>query len=435
MAALEANGNSRKVKAVTRSVGKGGLAILDQGLFGGANFVVNILLARWLTPTEFGAFGLAQAVFLLFAAFHSAILIEPMMVFGSGKYADRLQHYLGILLWGHFGLMLPVSLVLVGVAFALREIYSVAVEQALLALAATGACMLLLLLLRQIFYVRLQPGWSAMSAGIYCAAGLSCLYAIWTAGYLSSVTAFGALAVGSVSASALSLYRIRPKYFPNGSQLTARAVAQDHWSYGRWSTATALLMWLPGNIYYTLLPAWVGLEGVAGLKALMNLVMPLLQSISAVSNLVVPQMVRDLREGGTERLAKRIRIGLVVFCAPCFLYLGAIWFFRNEIFGWLYHGKYVEYAAWPLLLVGLLPLCRGIVAIFGGSLRALERPDQIFRSYVVSKVVGLVLGVPLAAWAGVSGAAAGLLLSSIATAVGMAWLNRRILAKPIASTS
>ena len=27
---------------------KGGLTVLDQGLFSGANFLVNILLARWL---------------------------------------------------------------------------------------------------------------------------------------------------------------------------------------------------------------------------------------------------------------------------------------------------------------------------------------------------------------------------------------------------
>ncbi|MGB5153560.1 MAG: hypothetical protein WBN74_07940, partial [Candidatus Sulfotelmatobacter sp.] len=29
---------------------KGGLAILDQGVFAGSNFVISILLARWLSP-------------------------------------------------------------------------------------------------------------------------------------------------------------------------------------------------------------------------------------------------------------------------------------------------------------------------------------------------------------------------------------------------
>jgi hypothetical protein len=38
---------------------KGSLAVLDQGLFSGANFIVNILLARWLAPEEYGAFAVA----------------------------------------------------------------------------------------------------------------------------------------------------------------------------------------------------------------------------------------------------------------------------------------------------------------------------------------------------------------------------------------
>jgi hypothetical protein len=34
---------------------KGGLAVLDQGLISGSNFLVGILLARWLAPAEYGA--------------------------------------------------------------------------------------------------------------------------------------------------------------------------------------------------------------------------------------------------------------------------------------------------------------------------------------------------------------------------------------------
>ena len=68
----------------------------------GTNFVVNILLARWLTPAEYGAFALAYSVFVLLGVFHIAILIEPMLVFGPGRYRERFPEYLGILLRGHF---------------------------------------------------------------------------------------------------------------------------------------------------------------------------------------------------------------------------------------------------------------------------------------------------------------------------------------------
>ena len=111
-------------------VGKGSFALLDQGLFAGANFIVNILLARWLTPGEYGAFAVAFSVFLLLGVFHTAIFTEPMMVFGPGKYREGLPEYFGILLRGHFALMLPGAALLTAVAFLLGRFYSPAVERA-----------------------------------------------------------------------------------------------------------------------------------------------------------------------------------------------------------------------------------------------------------------------------------------------------------------
>ena len=43
---------------------KGCLAVADQGVFAVSNFLLNILLARWLAPADYGAFALAYSVFL-----------------------------------------------------------------------------------------------------------------------------------------------------------------------------------------------------------------------------------------------------------------------------------------------------------------------------------------------------------------------------------
>src|ERR1700685_915370 len=93
-------------------VGKGSLAVLDQGLFASSNFLLNVLLARWLAPADYGAFALAYSIFLLLLVLHNALLTAPMLVFGSGKYRERFREYLGVLLRVHFTLMLPVAAVL-----------------------------------------------------------------------------------------------------------------------------------------------------------------------------------------------------------------------------------------------------------------------------------------------------------------------------------
>jgi hypothetical protein len=42
---------------------KAGLAVLDQGLFTGSHFIINVLLARWLEPAQYGAFAVRTRCF------------------------------------------------------------------------------------------------------------------------------------------------------------------------------------------------------------------------------------------------------------------------------------------------------------------------------------------------------------------------------------
>ena len=67
----------------------GGLAILGQGAFAGSHFLMNVLLASWLSPEDYGAFALAYSGFLLFLMLYSACVYEPLIVFGSGRYAGH----------------------------------------------------------------------------------------------------------------------------------------------------------------------------------------------------------------------------------------------------------------------------------------------------------------------------------------------------------
>src|SRR3954470_23333844 len=68
-------------RRLARLGSQGFWAIADQGLFAVSNLLVNVLLARGLAPAEYGAFATAYTVLLLVTGFHSALLIEPMLVF------------------------------------------------------------------------------------------------------------------------------------------------------------------------------------------------------------------------------------------------------------------------------------------------------------------------------------------------------------------
>ncbi len=78
---------------------KGGLAILDNGLISGSNFLLGILLARWLAPEEYGAYALAFSIFILVGFLYQALLLEPLSVFAGSVFRGNLRGYLKKTLW------------------------------------------------------------------------------------------------------------------------------------------------------------------------------------------------------------------------------------------------------------------------------------------------------------------------------------------------
>jgi O-antigen/teichoic acid export membrane protein len=404
---------------------KGAFAIADQALFSGSNFLVNVLLARWLTPAQYGAYSLAYAVFLLFAGMHTAVLTEPMVVFGAGKYRSHFNRYLRTVVSSHWAVMLPASLLMLVVAVFLGRVYSRDAQDAFLGLVVGAGAILLFWIVRRVFYILLQPGWAVAGGALYLVAILGAVAALRTIGRLSSFTAFLGMAAASVITSMLLLARFFREPKEESGALTFSTVAVDHWRYGRWALGSAVISWFPGQVYYALLPAWLGLEGSAALRALMNFAMPVLQAISALSMLLLPALVRNRQSEGGSKMTRTMLGFLALFLSGSIVYCALLWTFRQQIFHVFYGGKYEQYSGWPMLLVGLLPFGTCASAVLGSGLRAIERPDLILWCYIASAISSVAFGIPLAAKLGVSGALLGLLISSLVTVALMGWFWKR----------
>ena len=399
----------RTVRSWLPWLAKVSLAVADQGVFAVSNFLLNVLLARWLAPADYGAFALAYSVFLFLLIVHNALVTAPMLVFGPGKYRERFAEYLGILLRGHFALMLSGSALLVVAALLLGNIYSVVVERALLALAVAAPFILLLWLLRRAFYARLDPRWAAASGGVYLVILVAGTVVLRSARLLSPSTGFLSMGAASLITSVLLLARLRPTLKTDSP--TIRAVATDHWRYGKWVAAGAGPNWVTDNIYFMVLPAWVGLADAGALKALLNLAQPASQSISALGALLMPILVHDREVEGLGGMKRTMKWSLVLFVSGSAAYMTLLWGARFQIFHFLYGGKFSAYDSWLVLLVGLLPIAQSLPNVVGAALGALERPKLGFWSNIGSGICALLLGVPLAYWLGVRGALLGIAVS------------------------
>jgi O-antigen/teichoic acid export membrane protein len=402
----------------------GGLAVLGQGLFAGSHFLVNVLLARWLSPEQYGAFALAYAAFLLFFMLYSACVYEPLIVFGSGRYAGRFQEYFRLLARGNVLVLVVLSCLMFGTSFLLSHFFPSEVARDFAALSLAAPFVLVTWLGRGGFYARMKPGEAAWGGAVYFFTLLAAMIVLRLAGRLSGSAAFLSMGLAGLASNAFLFSRFHFRWRGGPGSLRLKQVWGDHWSYGRWALASAAVSWFPQNIYYVLLPARTGLEGVAALRALTNLINPIIHTLTALAAVLIPALVRNYHQGGIARMNRTMRILIILLVPGSVAYLLLLWSCRSLLFQVLYARKYQEYSTWPLLLTALVPITTAAAIIAGSGLRAIEKPKWIFWSYAAATASAIVPGLPLTWYSGVLGAAGALLISGTVAGALMAWFFR-----------
>lgn len=401
-----------EVQTLRRWATKGGLAVLDQGLFSGANFLVNILLARWLPPEEYGAFAVALSVFYLLAGFHTAVLTEPMMVFGAGKYREHFRKYLGMLLWGHWAISALIALVLGTAAFVMARLGSPPMAQALAGLAIASPFLLLLWLARRAPYVEMRPQWAVVGSGVNLLVTLGGLFLLWRLGLLSSLTGLVLLGSAGAVASFVLLLHIRPRVVGFVKNPTPGMVLADHRSYGGWNVLAFVAYWASGQIIMMLLiPIFLGLAASAAVAAVWNLYRPVSLFMQSLGLVILPTFSRWVDQGvpGPELRRRVTRLALLLG-GTVGLYGFVLTLGAEPVLHLLYGEKYNEH--WMLVgLFGASSAASVATGIFVSLLKARGETRAVSAVWAMSAVLIAVLSVPLMYLAGVEGAIVAVLCS------------------------
>src|ERR1700761_3547253 len=74
------------------------VALFDQGLVSGANFLTNVLLARAFGVRDYGVFALAWIAVLFANSLQYALIVTPMMSVGPKQDEDDRPSYFGAVL-------------------------------------------------------------------------------------------------------------------------------------------------------------------------------------------------------------------------------------------------------------------------------------------------------------------------------------------------
>jgi O-antigen/teichoic acid export membrane protein len=402
-------------------IGRGAWAVADQGFFALSAFLINIMLARELAPAEFGAYSVAFTIYLLVGVPYSAMCLEPMLVFGAGRFKDRLGPYLSWVFTLQGALTVGMGVLCAAAAGVAALLKEREMALALAGLTLSMPSMLFLWMARKACYIEMRPQPAAVAGAGNLVVTIGALWLLGHLGWLSTFAAFVTMGVIGLAASVALTWWLRVRPPQRGAAVSAREVMAEHWRYGRWAVATGTLHWIPGNLYSLTLPLWAGLEGSAALRSLMNLFMPIAQANSALGILLLAVYVRHKASG---RLARTVRLSALGFLAATVAYWLLLGLFHHPVMVWLYKGKYVEYGH-LLWIFGLVPVVTSLCTVYGGVLRASERPDLVFWGQLAGTAVTVTLGTVLTWRMGLPGAIIGMALSFAVAAATLWHMTRR----------
>lgn len=376
--------------------GRGALAILDQGLISGSNFIISIILARTLSPGDYGVYALAFEVLLLLTVAYTSLVLEPMSVFGSSVYREHSREYFGALLRAHAaGSVVIVFLISASAATVYLINPASSLAGALMGVSVAGPLVLLYWMARRTYYMRLSPRGALTGGGVYCLVLMCGLFTLTHWKLLSPMSAFLLLGAGSATASLFMLKALRPRLSGRDLHLRASEVLRRHWVYGRWALASAIpSCFFSGAMYYLLLSQFGGLGDAGEMKALLNLNSPVSQAFVAVSLLSLPYASHVFHRDGTGSLSRLISRMTLLYVGGPVLYWIVIVAFGGPVVHLLYGGKYTMVAGLlPLLALG--SVFRISVSANANILRAMESPSTVCGIYASVGVLSVLAGIPL----------------------------------------
>lgn len=382
---------------------KGGFAVLDQGLYSGANFIGSILLARWLDVRQFGEFAIGFTILIFFMQIYTSFILEPMGILGPSNYGDRLKPYLRRHVDLLFIITTPVAVFLAASVVFVRHLNNDSSMSPTLFYSLLGLPFFLFpLLMRRIFYVLQKPGFAFLGSVVYFFGLTGCLLVIKEASKLTSTN--GTLVV-LLSASAsgllmLSLLRTDRVFL---QEIDLKSVLREIWSFGRWLLLSGLLIGLATQSQVYLTGILSNLEDAGAVRILQNFIQPMMLVFTALSALVTPIIASAFASGNYQSVRRKIAQFIFGACLLALTYECLLILFGNSLSHALFFGKYSIYAS-QIPIWGLIPL---IWSLFWGgviALQAIQKPNAMVVISGVWAISSLVSGLTLIPSWGVWGA-------------------------------
>ena len=398
----------------------GSIALLDQLLVSGTNFLTALLVGRLCGPEELGFYSLGFSIAIVVLGLQESLIVSPYIHF-RGRFEGRsLTDYSGAALLSSALLSLPVvlGLLLGGTVWHLSRASQMGVL--LWVMAAAVPFLVLREFGRRFHFSNLQSKRSLRLDAVTVGLQLGFLGALVALDWFSALNALLSAGLACAVTGLAWLFRRRNQFGLNRQGWVP--AARRNWNFGKWIWAAQMIYYLKSEILILWLLAFILGEAATGVfaacLAVVYLSNPFVLGIGQILSPWIKQALDREGQAGMRQLIHRTAAGLAVPMAGfCLLLM----LFGQDMLA-IFYGEAFGRRQGVIVVLGLSVLTAVLGMAPRAGLSALGRPDLRFKT----DLTGSVLGVSCSAWLISSwellGVACGLWVGHL-VATGLQWLR------------
>lgn len=403
-----------------RSVRPGYWVLADQAIVSLSNFVTSMMVARALGVEVFGMYTLGVLAWLFAQLVHHSLITAPLMSLRpDGNRVENTDEQSDLTL---LSFLLIVGLAL-GVAFVFRALHHLAPSWRLGEVWWIWSLVIFFGIhqeyIRKVAFARKQVRLAFVSDLIRFGGQVVAIFILL---YLDRLTLRNIVLVLACTA-AISLGLRLTWVVPVGRTIN-RSLVLKYWEFGRWLLAASFIRWTATNIFFVASGGLVGAAAIGALRASTQLVQPIHVLVLALDNRMPVLAAEQLSSGGGPAMHHylmgvwRKAIWPVWSCAL----LVAV--FSEPLISLVFGEGFRAYSG--LVIWASLTAVLGFAAgPLRSGLRALKDTRSIFWADFVLLFVTLLILFPLIKVWSISGAAAGMTISTAAMTGYLAVKYRR----------
>lgn len=399
-----------------------GFVLLDQIIYSGTTFFVNIFLARTLLKDEYGLFVIIFSGMFFVMGLQNALITGPLPMLRLRNTQKEEHHYLSSIFW----LQLIFSAFLFAVCLIVSHKNFTLVDKIYSQYCTAGFLIVTFLLqefFRRILLSRakfLEVFINDLITNLAKIIGLV-LLVLW--GQLILSNAILVLCFSLILGSFIGLLQTRA-CFTLLKPAEMKKYWAENWHFGKWLLAESIAYAISMQGYIYLTAMVLGKGATAAIGAVMNVVNFTNILLLAFINAATPIAASKLKHYGWEKWQDFIQKAGVLMIGFVLIFAVVVSSFPEWILGLLYGEKYAG-LGYLLIIFSVQVVFRYGNALILMAFRTLHLPKYGCYAYIVSACITLAISYPLLNDFGLAGAAFGSLISQALVFSTFLWIGYR----------